>query len=71
MRWKFAKNIGPLDNSELTASRCQLDDVAQVTWEPSGEVETYDGVGSSIALAKNREIISGLKGNFQIRKAAD
>ncbi|KAF1002949.1 hypothetical protein AG4045_011462 [Apium graveolens] len=30
MRWKFAKNIGTLDNSELTASRCQLDDVDDV-----------------------------------------
>ncbi|XP_074359721.1 uncharacterized protein LOC141699793 [Apium graveolens] len=57
MRWKFAKNIGTLDNSELTASRCQLDDVddvAQVTWEPYVEVEIYDGIGSSIDLAKNR-----------------
>lgn len=27
MRWKFAENRGTLDNSELTASRCQLDDV--------------------------------------------
>lgn len=56
-RWKFAENLGTLDNSELTASRFQLDyvdDEAQVTWEPYLECETYNGIEHSIALAKSR-----------------
>ncbi|KAK1397328.1 hypothetical protein POM88_007191 [Heracleum sosnowskyi] len=72
MRWNFAENLGTLDNSELTASRFQLDDVddeAQVTWQPYFDIETYndltwqayfdnietyDSIGFSITLAKSR-----------------
>ncbi|KAK1397326.1 hypothetical protein POM88_007189 [Heracleum sosnowskyi] len=53
-RWKFPQNLGTLDNSELTASRCQLDyvdDESKVTWQPYLASEKYNSGDNDIATS--------------------
>ncbi|KAL8147478.1 protein MAINTENANCE OF MERISTEMS-like [Apium graveolens] len=58
-RWKFPRNLGTLDNSELTASRCQLDyvdDKSKVTWQPYLASKKYNSaaISETIELANSR-----------------